>query len=334
MVIGQRENILEIQDLTVHYYSIAGVVKAVNGVNLKVRRGEILGLVGESGCGKTTLGLSILRLLPLAGRIVCGRIIYNGVNLLDLNDEEMRKNIRGKKISMIFQDPTTALNPIFKIEEQMIDVVMAHVKASRKEAHEIVANKLAQVGLPDYKHILKRYPHELSTGMRQRVMIAMALLCNPSLLIADEPTSSLDVVTQLQILKLLKDLTERLDISILFITHNQGIVAGICDRMAIMYAGRIVESGDVDDIFNEPLHPYTQGLINAVPSVHRDVDKLYTMEGEVVDLINPPLGCTFYQRCKYSMSICEKELPENINLGDRLVACFLYRGLNADGDYS
>ncbi len=314
-------NLLTIRDLVIHFHTYRGVVKALDGVNLSINKGEAVGLVGETGSGKTVTALTIMRLLEPNAKILNGQVLFEGRDLLKVSEEEMRK-IRGKEISMVFQEPKAALNPVLTIGYQLVEAIMAHREVEKDEARKIAVNMLKKVGLPDPERLLKRYPHELSGGMAQRVMIAMALLMRPKLLIADEPTSALDVTVQAQILDLMKELIEEINTSVLYITHDLGVAAEICDKIAVMYAGNVVEYGDIYSVFEEPLHPYTVGLLNAIPRLGRD---LYTIKGEIPDLINPPSGCRFHPRCPKAMEVCKKVKPKLVNLGNgRYVACHLY----------
>jgi len=316
-----REDLLRINNLVVHFHRYEGVVKALDGVNLRIGHKEILGLVGETGSGKTITALSIMRLVPPPGKIVQGEILFEGRDLLKLSNEEMRR-IRGKEISMIFQEPRAALNPILPVGFQLREALEAHSSLSNKEAEGLIMGMLEKVGLPNPRSLLKRYPHELSGGMAQRVMIAMALLMKPKLLIADEPTSALDVTVQAQIIQLIKDLVSEIGSSVLYITHDLGIAAELCDKVAVMYAGNIVEYGSIFDIFDNPLHPYTKGLLAAIPRLGHE---LYTIKGEIPNLINPPKGCRFHPRCPHAMEICSKVKPPPLWLGkNRMVACHLY----------
>jgi len=313
--------VLEVKDLTVTYRNEERVVRAVDNVSLKIRKGEVLSLVGESGSGKTTLGLAIIKLLP-PGTVLKGSIMFNGKDLIKLSNDELR-DIRGNKISMIFQEPMTALNPAFTIGYFMTDVLSRKLKISEKAAKNIVIESLRKVKIPDPETLLKRYPHELSGGMRQRVLIALALTTNPELLIADEPTSALDVSVQAQILRLLKDLQREYRTTTIFITHNLGVAAQISDRLAVMYAGKIVELGYVKDIFRRPLHPYTEALLRAVPRLGSKRVEIEPIPGQVPDLANPPKGCRFHPRCPYAEEICKVKEPLLKDLGDRHVACWL-----------
>jgi len=316
------ETLLEIKNLKVNFYTYKGIVKAVNIDNLRIYKGETLGLVGETGCGKSVTASAILKLIPSPGKIEGGEIIFEGENLI--KKKEMKK-VRGKKIAMIFQDPMSSLNPVFTIGEQITRVIRTHTSMKKKEAKKKAVQMLKLVELPDPENMLKKYPHELSGGQRQRVMIVMALSCNPSLLIADEPTTALDVTIQAQILKLLNNLKNKIDASILLITHDIGVIAQICDRVAVMYAGNIVEYGSIKEIFKNPKHPYTVGLLETIPNPKKKVETLPVIRGTVPNLINPPLGCRFHPRCKYIKDICKKEKPSLTKVGEEhKVACFLY----------
>jgi len=314
--------LLEVRDLIVHFYTREGVVKALDGVMLRVGRGEIVSLVGETGSGKTVTALSIMRLLDHNARIVRGEVLFEGRNLLQLSEEEMRR-IRGREISMIFQEPKSALNPVLTVGFQLREALEAHGEEG-EAALEKVLSMLRRVGLPDPERLVNRYPHELSGGMAQRVMIAMALLMRPKLLIADEPTSALDVTVQAQILELIQSLVREMNTSVLFITHDLGVAAEISDRIAVMYAGVVVEQGNVYDVFEEPLHPYTRGLLAAIPRPGRE---LMAIEGEVPSLLNPPSGCRFHPRCPAVMEVCKRVKPRLVEVEPgRLVACHLYGG--------
>jgi len=315
------EELLTVRNLVTHFYTYRGIVKALEGVDLTVDRREVIGLVGETGSGKSVTALSIMRLIEPPGKIIGGEVIFDGRDLLKLSDEEMRR-VRGKEISMIFQEPTLALNPVLTIGLQIQEAI--ETQDIRKEDTEKLATvMLEKVGLPDPERMFKNYPHELSGGMAQRAMIAMALSMKPKLLIADEPTSSLDVTVQAQILDLMKKLVEEIGASVLYITHNLGVAAEICDKIAVMYTGNIVEFSDVLMMFEEPLHPYTQGLLNAIPKLGHD---LYTIGGEVPDLVNPPTGCRFHPRCQEALDICSKAKPQLIEVKKgHLVACHLLK---------
>jgi peptide/nickel transport system ATP-binding protein len=378
----KEKKLLEVKNLRTFFFVEEGVVKAVDGVDFDIYEDEVLGLVGETGCGKSVTALSILQLVRAPGKIMSGKVIFNGKNLLDLTEKEMRL-LRGKNITMIFQDPLNSLNPVISVGKQVAEVFLLHqqkdlkreldalllernkkieekkkLQTSLKENEERLTEEekielttkieelkkatihipklkevalkraetiIKEVGIPDAKGILKRYPHELSGGMRQRVMIAMALSCNPALLIADEPTTALDVTIQAQILDLMKDLKERFKTSILIITHDLGIIAEICDRIAVMYSGNIVEYATSDDLFKKPRHPYTKGLMGAIPSIEKKDQKLITIRGMVPNLIYPPSGCRFHPRCDYRLEICDKIKPVLTEIADKyFIACHLY----------
>ena len=323
--LSRTRALLKIRGLKVNYYTYEGIVRAVDIERLEIFRGEVLGLVGESGCGKSTTALAILRLLPSSGRVESGEIIFDGVDLLKLDEAAMQK-IRGKRISMIFQNPRSSLNPVFTIGEQITRVIRTHQDINEEDAREKAIQMLGLVGLPDPERILKRYPHELSTGMCQRVMISMALSCNPDLLIADEPTSALDVTIQAQILNLLNELREKIGSSILYITHDLAVTAQLSDRVAVMYAGNIVEISEVGSLYEKPMHPYTQGLLRSIPTLESK-GKLETIKGRVPKLINPPPGCKFHNRCPFCMDICKRKAPMLVEVDSgHFVACFLYGG--------
>jgi oligopeptide transport system ATP-binding protein len=317
--------LLDIQNLHVEFHTHFGTVQAVRGVSFSIKKGETIGIVGESGCGKTVTGLSILRLIPdPPGRITQGKIIFQDKNLLDIPKSELI-DIRGKQISMIFQDPISSLNPVLSIRTQMLEALLYHTRLSKKDAELECLRLLSRVRIRSPKTILSSYPHQLSGGMRQRVMIAMAISCKPDLLIADEPTTSLDVTVQAQILKLLYDIQQESRSSILLITHNLAVVAGMCQRVLVFYAGKIVEDALVDPLFKNPLHPYTQGLLKAVPSLKLSQEKkLQTIPGAPPDLLKPPRGCAFHPRCQYAMKICAQEDPTLDYSNDHAVACWLY----------
>jgi len=322
------KNLLEIRELYVNFRTLWGIAKVLNGVNFTIRKGEIFGLVGETGCGKSVTASTILRLLPPNSE-VSGEVLFKGENLLEKSEEEMRK-IRGREISIIFQDPMTSLNPLFKIRDQMLDIITLHNNLSKEEAEKHAKELLKSVGLPDPERILNSYPHELSGGMRQRVMIAMALSSNPSFLIADEPTTALDVTIQKQILELILELKDQYEFSVLFITHDLGVVAEICDRVGVMYAGNIVEIATTEELFETPLHPYTQGLLSVVPDP-RYRKKLEPLKGSVPSLLNPPTGCRFHPRCNYASEICKQKKPILCEYSpNHFVACHLYGGNSDD----
>lgn len=302
--------LLSVRDLRTHFFTDEGVVKAVDGVSFDMAKGETFGLVGESGCGKSVTALSIMKLIPSPpGEIVSGSIDFDGTDLVNLPEKEMQK-IRGNKISMIFQEPMTSLDPVFTVGSELMETIQLHQDLDDDAAREKAIEMLALVGISDPEGRMNKYPHELSGGMRQRVMIAMALACRPSLLIADEPTTALDVTIQAQILKLMDNLKDQLNTSVLMITHDLGVVAQFCTKIAVMYAGTIVEQGSVMDIFDDPQHPYTQGLIKSLPSLDREVERLEVLEGVVPSLIDPPSGCRFNPRCAYAKDICLSSFPD------------------------
>jgi oligopeptide/dipeptide ABC transporter ATP-binding protein len=307
------DHLLEVNNLKTHFKTRAGLVRAVDGVSFYIDRGELLGLVGESGCGKSITALSIMRLISPPGKIVEGEVLFDGKNLLKLSDAEMRQ-IRGDDIAMIFQDPMTSLNPVFTVGEQIAEALRLHRKLSRKAARAAAIEAMGEVAIPDPSRRVDDYPHQLSGGMRQRVMIAMALACDPKLLIADEPTTALDVTIQAQILELLNELRKHRDLSVLLITHDLGVVAEVADRVAVMYTGRIVEESDVEELFARPKHPYTEGLLRSVPKLTQDAvarsERLETIEGTVPSPTELPPGCHFAPRCRYRMPRCtEEDIP-------------------------
>jgi peptide/nickel transport system ATP-binding protein len=312
-----NETLLAVQDLKVYFYGDEGVIsKAVDGVSYTVRKGETVCLVGESGCGKTVSSLAILGLIPQPpGRIAGGRILFKGKNLLDL-DERGLQEIRGREISMIFQEPMTSLNPVFTIGDQIEEVIYEHEAVEKPVARQRVLQLLADVGLPSPEENVRAYPHNLSGGQRQRVMIAMALACGPELVIADEPTTALDVTIQAQILHLFKELQEKRHMAILHITHNLGVVAEVADRIYVMYAGILAEAGDVKQIYDNPCHPYTMGLLASLPSRSLKGRPLYTIPGAVPDPAYKPPGCPFHPRCPYAEESCRREFPEMCDFGE------------------
>ena len=313
------DNILEIKDLVVRYETEDGIVRAVNSVNLALERGAAVGLVGETGAGKTTLAKSILRLIQWPpGRIVGGQILYEGKDLVAMEAEEICQ-IRGKEISMIFQDPMTALNPVLTVGKQIAEVIEAHEKISAEEAKKKMEDMLTMVGIDPAR--AEDYPHQFSGGMKQRVVIAIALACNPNLLIADEPTTALDVTIQAQVLDLIKNLRTKLGTSMLLITHDLGVVAQNCEYVAIMYAGEIVEQGSLREVFKNGLHPYTEGLFDSIPKLNEDVDRLKPIEGLMPDPANLPEGCKFHPRCKYAEEICPCKAPEEVSINENHRVC-------------
>jgi oligopeptide/dipeptide ABC transporter ATP-binding protein len=320
------DTLISIKNLKTNFYTYAGVVKALDGINLDIYKGETLGLVGETGCGKSVTALSIIRLIQWPpGKIDEGSIMFEGRDLLKLSNKDMQQ-IRGNKISMIFQEPMNSFNPVFTIGDQITEVLMLHQKMNKKVAKAKAVEMLKFTGLPAPERVADSHPHELSGGMLQRAMIAMALACQPALLIADEPTTALDVTIEAQILTLMKDLKDKIGSTILIITHDLGIIAEVCDRVGIMYAGNIVELGNADTIFHQPAHPYTNGLISAIPKLStKRGERLETIPGNVPNLIYPPTGCRFHPRCSKAMDICKKEKPGVYRLGDgHFVSCFLY----------
>jgi len=324
---GRRvaDALLSVRNLKTYFYTDEGVVRAVDGLSYDLQRGEVLAVVGESGCGKSVHALSVMRLIPMPpGKIVDGEIRFEGRNLLKLSDEEMRK-IRGNRIAMIFQEPMTSLNPVLTIGEQIAEAVMLHQRLDKKAAWDRAAEMLDRVKIPLAKQRVRDYPHQFSGGMRQRVMIAMALSCNPSILIADEPTTALDVTIQAQILDLMRGLQREFGMSIIFITHNLGVVAEMCDNVVVMYAGRPIEHTDVRSIFREPKHPYTWGLLHSVPKLYIRQERLIPIEGQPPGLIDLPPGCPFAPRCPFVMDVCVQADPPDYNVGPGHTAkCYLY----------
>jgi peptide/nickel transport system ATP-binding protein/oligopeptide transport system ATP-binding protein len=321
-------HLLEVKDLQTHFPTRAGLVRAVDGVSFHLDRGELLGLVGESGCGKSITALSVMRLIAAPGKIVNGEILFDGKDLLKLSDAEMRE-MRGDDIAMIFQDPMTSLNPVFTVGEQIAEALRLHRKMSRSEARKATIEAMREVAIPDPARRLDDYPHQLSGGMRQRIMIAMALACNPKLLIADEPTTALDVTIQAQILELLNELRKQRELAVLLITHDLGVVAEVADRVAVMYTGRIVEQSPVDELFARPKHPYTEGLLRSVPKLTIDdvtrKERLETIEGVVPSPTDLPPGCHFAPRCVHRMPRCtEGRIPLYELDGGVQVRCVLY----------
>lgn len=310
------EKLLEIKDEKLSFFTPAGEVKALNGVSFSMNEGEVLGIVGESGSGKSVTAYSIMGLTAYPGKLIDGTIYFNGHQIEKMSEKEMRK-IRGNEVSIIFQDPMTSLNPVYTIGNQITEVIRLHTGKSKKEAYDRAKELLELVGINEPTKRLKQYPHELSGGMRQRVMIAIALACEPKLLIADEPTTALDVTIQAQILELMQELRQKLGMSIIMITHDLGVVASMCERIAVMYAGHIVEYGTADEIFYEPKHEYTKGLINSIPKLSaQEIERLVPIEGQPVDLLNPPAGCPFAPRCANCMKICLREMPPKTELSD------------------
>ena len=320
----EKKTLLNVKNLKTHYFTEEGVVPAVDGVDFYIKKGETLAIVGESGSGKSQTSLSIMRLIASPGKIVEGELTYDGENLLEKTDNEMRK-IRGNKISMIFQEPMTSLNPVYRVGDQISESLILHQGMNKKEAHDQAIKLLKLVGIPEAERRVNAFPHELSGGMRQRVMIAIALACNPQLLIADEPTTALDVTIQNQILELMKDLKSKIDTSIMLITHDLGVVAEMADRVVVMYSGQIVEQGDVYTIFDNPKHPYTEGLLKSMPSPEKKTGKLYAIDGVVPNPLNLPPGCRFAPRCQYATDLCRTEKPDMVEVSEEeKVRCWKY----------
>jgi peptide/nickel transport system ATP-binding protein/oligopeptide transport system ATP-binding protein len=328
-----RQPILEIKDLKTYFYTDDGVVKGCDGVSYKVYEGETLALVGESGSGKSVSAMSILQLIPNPpGKIVGGEILYNGENLVNYSEKQMEK-IRGNDIAVIFQEPMTSLNPVLTAGYQIMEPLRLHQKLSKKEAKERAIELLKLVGIPSPEKRFKEYPYQMSGGMRQRVVIAIALACNPKLLIADEPTTALDVTIQAQIINLIEEIQQKLGMAMLMITHDLGVVAETADKVAVMYCGKIVEYGRVNDIFYDSKHPYLQGLKKSMPRLDSEiVEELYVIEGMVPNPLNLPVGCKFADRCDYVMDICREKEPEAVYFGEEHYArCFLYNDSNESG---
>ena len=320
------EEIVKVEDLAVSFFTYAGEVQSVRGVSFSVKKGKTTALVGESGCGKSVTSKSLLGLIEKPGVVKGGKILFNGENVLEFTPKQWN-DFRGKECSMIFQDALVSLNPTMKVGKQIIENLANHntEKLSKAEMKQKAIEMLELVGIPDAKQALEKYPHELSGGMRQRVMIATAMITRPALLIADEPTTALDVTIQAQILELMKELQQKLGMAIIMITHDLGVVADMCDEIVVMYAGKIVEQGTADEIFYNPRHPYTWALMNAVPRLDLDnKEELVTIEGTIPDMIHPPVGCAFCSRCPYAMNVCAEHLPEMQNLSDtHCVSCWL-----------
>ncbi|WP_102399198.1 ABC transporter ATP-binding protein [Haloimpatiens massiliensis] len=318
-------DLVEIKNLKTYFKTEDGIVKAVDDVSFKIKKGETLGLVGESGCGKSVAAMSLMRLIPNPpGKIMGGEMHFEDKNILELNDEDMR-NIRGNDIAVIFQEPMTSLNPVLTIGYQINETIILHQKLDKEKAKKRSIEMLKLVGIPRAEEVFQCYPHELSGGMRQRAMIAMALSCNPKLLIADEPTTALDVTIQAQILQLMKDLKDKIGASIMLITHDLGVIAEMADYVVVMYAGKVVEKAPVVELFKNPKHPYTIGLLNSKPALNKEQDKLYSIPGQVPNPIGMPEYCYFYERCNKACEDCKKGIPSLIDKGNRHeVACWLY----------
>jgi len=305
--------LLEVRDLTMHFGTLEGEVNAVDNVSFQLNKGESIGFAGESGCGKTSLGLTVLKLLPSNAKILGGSVAFDGMDLLKKSEEEMRQQIRWKRIAMVFQGSMNAFCPVYKIGDQISEAIMLHQNISREQANNRVREVLSLVGIDPSR--ANNYPHEFSGGMRQRAMIAMALVCNPDFVIADEPTTALDVVVQAQILKLLAGLREKLDLSFMLISHDISTIAEICEKTAVMYAGKIVEFADTLTLFRDPRHPYAKGLLSAFPSIRGAKKRLSSIPGFPPDLLNPPGGCRFHPRCPIAKDVCSREEPEMRDLG-------------------
>lgn len=320
----KNDSIFEIRGLKTQFFTSKGIVPAVDGVDITVRKGEAVGLVGESGCGKSMTAMSVMQLLKKPGRVVDGTIKLNGEDLLKLNKKEIN-DIRGNRISMIFQEPMTALNPVYPIGKQVVEALVTHQNISREEAKAKTIEMFTKVGIPEAEKRFGVYPHQLSGGLRQRVMIAMAMICNPELMIADEPTTALDVTIEAQILYLMSQLQKEVGTAVIMITHNLGVVAESCDYVYVMYAGKIMEEAPVRELFKNPLHPYTYGLMNAIPKMTEVKTHLYTIKGIVPNLLNLPKGCRFCPRCDKAMKVCTMFQPDLYELEDgHKVRCFLY----------
>ncbi|MTI46701.1 ABC transporter ATP-binding protein [Sporosalibacterium faouarense] len=320
-----RKILLDVKDLSVSFDTYAGEVQAVRGNSFYVRKGEALGIVGESGSGKSVTVKSLIKLLPMPpARIKTGTAMFNGKDLVKMSDKQL-ESIRGSEISMIFQDPMTSLNPTMKVGSQIMEGLIKHQKMSKKEAREKAIEMLRLVGIPTPEKRIDQYPHEFSGGMRQRGMIAIALACNPKLLVADEPTTALDVTIQAQILDLMKDLQEKMETSIILITHDLGVIADVAERVIVMYGGLIMEEGSIDDVFYRPQHPYTWGLLKSVPRLdNKAKERLIPIEGTPPDLFSPPEGCPFAARCEYAMPICKEQMPERTSVSEtHSVFCWL-----------
>lgn len=326
--------LLSVRNLKTSFFTHVGEVKAVRGISFDVNEGEVLGIVGESGSGKSVTSLSIMGLLQYPGRVVDGEILLNGEDILTYSKNQMRR-VRGKEIAMIFQDPMTSLNPVYTIGNQIMEMILEHEKMSRREARARAIEMLKLVGIPAAEKRIDSYPHEFSGGMRQRVMIALALSCNPKLLIADEPTTALDVTIQAQILSLIKSLNKQFGMTTMLITHDLGVVATVCDKVAVMYGGLIMEYGTADEIFYHPRHPYTMGLLGSIPHVDGgEKRRLIPIDGTPPDLINPPKGCPFSTRCKYCMNVCTQEQPPYFAEDKHRTMCWLLDGdAPKDSDY-
>lgn len=311
----KREYLLEVKDLHTSFVTDSGEVKAVNGVSFNLREGEVLGIVGESGSGKSVTAYSIMQILAENGRITSGQVLYRGEDITKYSKKQMA-SFRGKKCSMIFQDPMTSLNPVFTVGNQLMEAILLHTDKNHAQAKERAVEMLKLVGVNEPERRIKQYPHELSGGMRQRVMIAMALACEPDILIADEPTTALDVTIQAQILELMQKLQKTLGMAIIMVTHDLGVIADMCDKIIVMYGGSICERGTADDIFYDPRHEYTKGLLRSIPNVKNSKERLVPISGTPINLLNMPKGCAFCSRCDQAMKICLDEKPEEMALSD------------------
>ena len=322
---GSNMPVLDVQDLTTYYVTDRGPVRAAEGVSFELEPGEAMGLAGESGCGKTTVALSLLRILPTNGRIIGGKILLGDKDVVSLSEREMQKEIRWKRLSMVFQGAMNAMNPLYKVGDQIIEAIQLHEpEVRRKEAKERTSKLFEMVGIEPSR--VDNYPHEFSGGMKQRALIAMALACNPQVVLADEPGTALDVIVQAQVLRLMKELKDRLGLSMIMIAHDLSMIAEVCQKISIMYAGYLVEYGDIVKIFKKPLHPYTQDLIESFPSIMAKKQEMVSIPGFPPDLLNPPQGCRFHPRCKYSMDICKKEIPQLSEASkNQFVACHLIK---------
>lgn len=318
-----KKNILQISNLKTYYHTLRGTIKAVDDVSFDVKEDETLGIVGESGCGKSTVAHSITRLIPNPpGKIVGGNILFNGEDLLKKSEKEMR-NIRGNNIAMCFQDPLTYLNPVMRVGDQITEVILTHQKLTKGEAIENAIKILSTVGIPSPLKIIQSYPHQLSGGMRQRVVLTIALACKPDLLIADEPTTALDTIIQAQIIDLLHNIREKLNISIMLISHDFGLISELCDTVCVMYAGKLLEKASIKTILKNPFHPYTKGLLDAIPTIDGKKGKLEGIKGVVPDPINPPLGCRFHPRCSYAIDVCKRKEPNIMEVNEgHFLACW------------
>jgi oligopeptide/dipeptide ABC transporter ATP-binding protein len=324
------EKLLEVSNLRTYFFTEAGVVKALDGMSLEVNKGQAVGLVGESGSGKSVTAQSVLRIVPRPGRIVDGSVKFEGEELLTKKEDEMRK-LRGPKMAIVFQDPTTSLNPLYTVEKQLTDILMLHRDLSKEDASKQALRLLDRVGIQDPERRLKAYPHELSGGMKQRIAIARALSCEPVLLFADEPTTNLDVTIQAQVLELLKALQKELNMTMVMITHDMGIIADMTERVTVLYAGKVMEVADTPTLFKSPKHPYTEALLKAVPSV-KQTRALEVIPGNIPNLIEPPTGCVFHPRCKYAKDVCVKKEPELEKVAEgHYVACHFWRELELEG---